>query len=261
MRVCGSKRTFSVFFTLFLLLAFGTVASAEVDQRIYDEAGLLSESEISNLEAYAAEKSRERGVDFLLLTTNSTDGLDIMTFQGNFFDGFADASGQENAVLLTIDMGNRDYFAAGFGTAKRSLDNQRIDLLLDEISPYMAAGQYGGAFREAISTADRYMDYRPGVNPESIFLKTWFQAAVSLLLGGIIVGTMLYNSSGRNTTTPATYIDRDNTSVTRHSDRFRNKTVTRRKIPKNNNNSGGGGFGGGGMTGGGRSFSGGGRSF
>lgn len=242
------------------MMAAATAASAQTDQRIYDGAGLLSESEISNLEAYAAEKSRERGVDFLLLTTNSTDGLDIVTYQGDFFDDFADTHGQENAVLFTIDMGNRNYYVAGYGTAERTLDNQRIELLLDQVTPYMAAGQYGGAFREAISTADRYMDYRPGVNPESIFLQTWFQAVVSLLLGGIVVGTMLYNSGGRNTTTPATYIDRDNTRVVQSTDRFRNKTVTRRKIPKNNN-SGGGGFGGGGMTGGGRSFSGGGRSF
>lgn len=260
MRNGSTRKIFWVLFTFILLLGFGTVASAEVDQRIYDEAGLLSEAEISGLEAYAAEKSRERGVDFLMLTTNSTEGLDIATYQGNFFDDFADTHGQENAVLLTIDMGNRNYIVSGYGTAERNLDDQRIDQLLDQVAPYMAAGQYGAAFEETISTADRYMDYRPGVNPDSIFLQTWFQAAVSLLLGGIVVGTMLYNSGGRNTTTPATYIDRDNTRVVQNTDRFRNKTVTRRKIPKNNN-SGGGGFGGGGMTGGGRSFSGGGRGF
>ena len=242
-----------------LMLLTGTAAFAQTDQHIFDQAGLLSDSEISDLEAYAAEKSREQGTEFLLLTTDSTEGLPIETYMGNFFDGLADETGTENAVLLTIDIGGREFYLAGFGTAERRLDNERVELVLDRITPYMVEGQYAGAFRETIETADRYMEYKPGVNPESIFFQTWFQAAVALLLGGVVVGTMLYNTGGRNTTTAATYIDRDHTRVTRDSDRFRNKTVTRRRIPKNNNS--GGGFGGGGMTGGGRSFSGGGRSF
>lgn len=249
---------------LFLLLALlvlvsGTVAFAQTDQHIYDQAGLLSDSEISDLEVYAAEKSREQGTEFLLLTTDSTEGLPIETYMGDFFDDLAEETGTENAVLLTIDIGGREFYLAGFGTAERRLDNQRVEMVLDRITPYMVEGQYAGAFRETIETSDRYMEYNPGVNPESIFFQTWFQAAVALLLGGVVVGTMLYNSGGRNTTTAATYIDRDHTRVTRDTDRFRNKTVTRRRIPKNNNSSGG--FGGGGMTGGGRSFSGGGRSF
>ncbi|WP_230321290.1 TPM domain-containing protein [Planococcus salinarum] len=255
----GNLKMLSMFLLLsILLLANGPATFAEIDQHIYDEAGLLSEEETSDLEAYAAEKSREQGADFLLLTTNSTDGLPIETYMGNFFDDLADESGQEDAVLLTIDMGGREFYVAGFGTAETRLDNERVELVLDRVEPYMVDGEYAAAFRETIATADRYMEYRPGVNPESIFLKTWFHAAVALLLGGGIVGTMLYNSGGRVTTTAATYIDRDHTRVTKDSDRFRNKTVTRRKIPKNNKS--GGGFGGG-MTGGGRSFSGGGRGF
>ncbi|WP_422122517.1 TPM domain-containing protein [Planococcus sp. X10-3] len=242
-----------------LLLVNGPIVFAQIDQRIYDEAGLLSEQEISDLEAYAAEKSQEQGADFLLLTTDSMDGQTFEMYMGDFFDDLADASGQENAVVMTIDMGSREFYVAGFGTAETRLDNERVELVLDRVEPYMVDGEYAGAFRETVSSADRYMEYRPGVNPESFFLKTWFHAAVALLLGGGIVGSMLYNSGGRVTTTPATYIDRDHTRVTRDSDRFRNKTVTRRKIPKKDNS--GGGFGGGGMTGGGRSFSGGGRGF
>ncbi|MFD1032361.1 TPM domain-containing protein [Metaplanococcus flavidus] len=259
MRVNNLKSVFAALLIFIFLLVTGSTAFAQIEQRIYDEAGLLSEGEISDLETYAAEKSREQGADFLLLTTDSTGGRPIETYMGDFFDEIADTSGQENAVVMTIDMGSREFYVAGFGTAETRLDNERAELVIDQSAPYMAAGEYGDAFREMASNAVRYMEYRPGVNPESIFLQTWFHIAAALLLGGVVVGSMLYNSGGRNTTTPATYIDRDHTRVTRDSDRFRNKTVTRRKIPKNNNS--GGGFGGGGMTGGGRSFSGGGRGF
>lgn len=260
MRKTVLKANVLILLLTFLVLLTGTAAFAQTDQHIYDQAGLLTESEISDLEAFATEKSREQGSEFLLLTTDSTEGLPIIDYMGNFYDDLADDTGTENAVLLTIDIGGREFYLAGFGNARTRLDNERVEMVLNRITPYMAEGQYAGAFRETIETADRYMEYKPGVNPESIFLQTWFHAAVALLLAAGIVGTMLYNSGGRNTTTAATYIDHDNTHVTRDSDRFRNKTVTRRRIPKNNNN--GGGFGGGGgTTGGGRSFSGGGRSF
>lgn len=244
---------------LLALLAGGWSASAQ-EGLIYDEAGLLSSEEASELETLAENYGAEQGVDFLFLTTTSTGGQSIEGYMGDFFDERADATGREDAVLLTIDIGAREVYLAGFGTAERTLDSERIDLVLDRIMPEMQSADYGGAFRDTVVTSSRYMDYRPGVNPESIFLKTWFHLGVALLLAGGIVGTMLYNVGGKVTTTPGTYIDRDHTRVRDQGDRFRNKTVTRRKVPQNKG--GGGGFGGGGgMTGGGRSFSGGGRSF
>lgn len=245
---------------LFILIGPVTTASAEVDQRIYDEAGLLSTEEKAELEALAAEHSAKHGADFLFLTTEDSRGL-ITKFMGDFFDDWAEEHQQEDAVVLTIDIGSRDVYLAGFGTAQRTLDNQRIDMVLDRIMPYMRSGDYGGAFGKTVETSSRYMEFRPGVNPENIFFKTWFQAAIALLVGGIVVGIMVYNSGGRVTTTSRTYIDDANTRVRHRQDRFRNKTVSRRKVQKSSGGGGGGGFGGGGTTGGGRSFSGGGRSF
>lgn len=257
----GNKRAPLLLMMLFFMLfAGGSAVSAETDQHIYDNAGLLNEAEIRELEALAAEHSEKHGTDFLFLTTSSTDGLPITTYMGNFFDTWAEENNQENAVLLTIDIGSRQVYLAGFGTAETSLDNQRVDMVLDRIMPYMSAGDYGGAFRETVTTASRYMEFRPGVNPENIFFKTWFQAVAALLLAGVIVGSMVFNAGGRVTTTARTYFDGNKTRVRSSHDRFRNKTVSRRRIPKSNN-SGGGFGGGGGMTGGGRSFSGGGRSF
>ncbi|MBT2583446.1 TPM domain-containing protein [Planococcus sp. ISL-109] len=243
-----------------LLVIGGFSASAQTGELIYDEAGLLTEAEAQELEALAKDYGEEQNVEFLFLTTNSTEGQSIERYMGDFFDERADSTGQEAAVLLTIDIGSREVYLAGFGTAERTLDAERIDLVLDRIMPEMQRDDYGGAFRDTVVTSSHYMEYRPGVNPESIFLKTWFHVTIALLLAGGIVGAMLYNVGGKVTTTPGTYIDRDHTRVRSQDDRFRNKTVTRSKVPQNKGG-GGGGFGGGGMTGGGRSFSGGGRKF
>jgi uncharacterized protein len=250
---------------MFCLLLFfigigGTAASAAVEQRVYDNANLLTGSEIAELEAVAAEHSRKHGTDFLFLTSEEQAPFFIVDYMGDFFDTWAVENGQENAVLLTMNIATRDVYLAGFGTAETTLDNQRVNMVLDRIIPDMQRGDYAGAFRETVTTSSRYMEFRPGVNPENIFFKTWFQLAVALLLGGIVVGSMLYNSGGRVTTTAGTYFDGDNSRVTGKLDQFRNKTVSRRRVPKKSSG-GGGGFGGGGVTGGGRSFSGGGRKF
>lgn len=256
-----SVKTPILFFVMLIFMAIGTAtAYAEADRHIYDEANVLSEAETVELEALAAEHSRKHGVDFLLYTSSNTEVYYIYDYMGDFFDKWAEENNQENAVLLTINNETREVYLAGFGTAQRSLDNQRIELVLDRIMTEMRADDYGGAFRTTVETASRYMEFRPGVNPESIFFKTWFQLAIALVLGGVVVGIMLFNSGGRITTNAGTYFDGNHTKVTNKQDRFRNKTVTRRQVPKKTGG-GGGGFGGGGTTGGGRSFSGGGRSF
>ncbi|WP_106532371.1 TPM domain-containing protein [Planomicrobium soli] len=253
------KMPVALLLMLFFITIGGWPAFAQTDQHIMDNAGLLTESQIAELEAFAAQHSQKEGTDFLFLSTDSTGGDTIVKYMGDFFDQWAEENNQENAVLLTIDMGSREVYLAGFGTAQTKLDDSRVDLVLDRIVPNLRVGDYGGAFRKTVETSSRYMEYRPGVNPESIFLKTWFHLAVSLLLGGIVVGSMLAGVGGRVTTTSSTYIDQNNTRVRSEMDRFRNKTVSRRRVPQNKG--GGGGFGGGGTTAGGRSFSGGGRSF
>lgn len=254
-----AKALLIVCLVLLLTGISGVTAFAAVDQHIYDEANLLSESEIAELEAVATEYSQKQNADFLFLTTADEQSPDIVTYMGDFFDEWAVQNNQENAVLLTMNIATRDVYLAGFGTTETTLDDQRINLVLDRIIAEMQNGDYADAFRETVTTSSRYMEFRPGVNPENIFFKTWFQLGIALILGGIVVSFMLYNSAGRVTTTASTYVDSDHTRVTGTRDQFRNKTVSRRKVPKKS--SGGGGFGGGGSTGGGRSFSGGGRNF
>lgn len=238
----------------------GVTAFAATDQHIYDNAKLLSEPEIAELEAVAAVYSQEQDVDFLFLTSADENMPYITEYMGDFFEEWSVKNNQKDVVLLTMNIATRDVYLAGFGTAELALDNQRVDLVLDRIVPEMQAGEYAAAFSETVTTSSRYMEFRPGVNPENIFFKTWFQLGVAFLLAGGVVSYMLYNSAGRVTTNASTYFDGNNTRVTATVDQFRNKTVSRRQVPKKSSG-GGGGFGGGGTTGGGTSFSGGGRKF
>lgn len=259
------KLKLTVMLSLFFLcmLTMGKMVDAsESSQHIYDFANLLTETEKEELENFTEEYNGVRDVEFLLLTTNDTEGKGIVTYMGDFFDQWADDTGQENAIVFTIDIDKRDLYLSGFGTGKTYLDNERIDMVLDQITSHMIDGNYIEAFRDTVMISSEYMEYRPGVSPENILFKWWFQVAISVILAAVIVGVMAYNSGGRVTTNTRTYFDQTNSRMNSKRDRFRNKTVTKRRKPSNNKKSGGGGgFGGGGTTGGGRSFSGGGRSF
>ncbi|WP_255223025.1 TPM domain-containing protein [Paenibacillus sp. 7541] len=92
---------------------------------------------------------------------------------------------------------------------------------------------------------------------DSIFNNIWVQIGISVVIGGVVVGLMLYNAGGRVTVNGRTYENSSVSGVRARRDQYLHTTTTKRKIERNNN-SGGGGFGGGGggRTSGGHSHSG-----
>ncbi|WP_342567519.1 TPM domain-containing protein [Psychrobacillus sp. FSL K6-4046] len=251
------KKYSILFIALFLLLLpIGLTEAADTKQRVFDEAGLLSASEIEALEKLSSEYSEKNETDFVFLTTDGADDKGLDTYVEDFADRTGIGYGKHNgsAAIVGIDMASRDVVLRGFDKAKEYLDDQRMDLLRDKITPSLSVGNYYEAFSDFILTADKYMEYNPGVNPESILFKWWFQLGASLALGGIIVGMMAFNSGGRVTVNSRTYFEENNSRINSKRDVFVNQTVSKVKKPTNNNN--GGGSSGGGVTSGGRSFSG-----
>lgn len=243
-----------------LLLAGGFApVHAASEKLVYDHAGLLTPDEIGRLAAQSAELGKERETEFIIITLNGTDGKDIVDYVADFYDETAPGYDRPhgNAAILAIDMKERDVFLAGFKKAETYLDSERLDRIRQKITPKLSAGDFYGAFSSFLELSHEYMGYRPGVNPENILFKTWFQLAVSIGLATVVVGIMAINSGGRVTVNAQTYLDGSRSRVVSKTDRFVNQTVTKTKIQKSSS-SGGGGFGGGGggITRGGHSFSG-----
>lgn len=253
------KRTVA-FFILFFFMAIN-ITFADV-QRVYDEAGLLTEEEVANLEQQAAAYFEKWDTDFIIVTTESTEGKGIRQYLQDFSDKLWGEFNREedNMAIITVDIGDRWVDLAGFGRAEKRIDNKRADHIRQELTPYLSDENYYEAFQVFMEMADEYMRTFPGVNPNSIFFNTLFQLAVSLGLAGIIVFFMAYHSGGKVTVTSTTYLDRNQSRVIRKRDRYLRKSVTRMKKPSSNSRGGGGGGGfrggGGGVTRAGRSHSG-----
>lgn len=262
--------TKTVIFSLILLFlspiftAHISVATESDKQRIFDEANLLTDAEIARLEKTAQYYSEKRETDFIIIT-QADPGKDMEKFLDDFYDeqglGFDKSHG--NTAMLGIDMKNRDVVLQGYYKAETYLNQQRIDQILDQIAPDLSDENYDVAFDSFIKIVDKYMDYRPGVNPENPFYKTSVQFMLAIGLGIVIVFSMAYHTKPKMTTTARTYRDTERTKVLQKRDRYIRTTVTKRRKPKQSSGGGGSGrsSGGYGRTSGGHSRSSGRRKF
>ncbi|MGE5703742.1 MAG: TPM domain-containing protein [Clostridia bacterium] len=242
------------FFAVIFAFPWNEVTAAGLKQLVYDEAGLLTQEEVDELNTMANQIGAGRETDIIIVTSPNTENVDVMKMTQDFYDEHAPGYDKPhgNAVILALDMKNREVYLAGFYKAKTYLDDQRLEQIREKISPDLTSGNYLNAFQTYIETVDNYMGFRPGVNPDNLFFNGWFQMAVSLLIGGIIVGMMVIRSGGRVTVNERTYEDAGTSGVLDSRDQYLHTTVTKQKIEKNNSS----GSGGGGTTSGGHSHSG-----
>jgi uncharacterized protein len=188
-------------------------------------------------------------------------------------------------------MNDRFIWIQGYGLAETYIHSKRIDKIYEAMEGPMGDGDYVEAFATYIKKSAAYMEDDTDLNwdhdysassPQSgdayydyygdgrndLWTSWWFQLIVSLILGGVIVGTMAYHSSGKMTTGGYTYMDRNHSGLIGRRDQYLRTRVTRVRRPKENttiSHGKGGGFNAGGFRGGvssgGRSHSSGGGRF
>lgn len=256
-----SSAVLVILFFLSVYLAIPTqMAAAAVEEKtlIYDDANLLTQEEYDELTTMANKYGAKRETDIIIITSNNPDNVDVVKMTEDFYDeqapGYDKSHG--NAVILTMDMRNRDVYLAGFYKAETYLDDGRLDKIRNKITPYLSDGNYKVAFEKYIKTSYKYMGFEPAVNPDNILFNIWFQLGGALALGGIVVGSMAYRSGGRVTVNRRTYEDASTSGIIDHQDQYIRTTVTKTKIEKSSGGGSGGGGGGGGTTSGGHSHSG-----
>lgn len=303
----GLRRTFLFCFLMGMLLAIilpgtGSALAAEAEgnaKRVYDEAGILTQEEISLLEDMCLTYGEDAEVEIFILTHNDPNTV----YPERYIEDFEDLLPVGDRVYFLYDMARSEIFMEGYGKAETYIHSRRIDVILDTVFDDMKAGNYYDAFETYITMSADYMkddselnwdhnynlqdlpsgsssdpakdDYIRHQNeydydryydkPESVLTKVWFQLAASLAIGGITVGIMAYNSGGRMTAKGSDYLDVKRSGLIGRRDVYIRTRVTRIRRPTNNTNntSGRGGFNSGGFRGGvssgGRSHSSGGR--
>jgi uncharacterized protein len=294
----------AILFTFISLVIVSPVVAAasepETGRFVYDDADLLSDSEISDLEEMCTTYGEQAGIEIYILTHDDPSAPYVETYIENFEDQLPVG----DRVYIALDMQTRDVFMEGYGTAETYIHSKRIAEMIDKITPDLSDGNYYDAFATYIQMSAGYMsddselntdhDYTANTPQSSnssasnydatwpseynstsysstgnqvtnILSNVWVQLLISVIIGAITVGVMAYNSGGRMTVSGNNYMDQNHSGLIGRRDDYIRTTVTRIRKPENNNNAGRGGFnaGGfrGGMSGGGRSHSSGGGKF
>lgn len=287
-----------VLLTLFILLSLflpfiqSIKVNASIDSpKVYDYYQLFSDNELEELEDLLNLYTAEGKVDIVVITTDNLDGKSKQTYMEDFYDnaslGYDKEFGDAVLLMLYMNPNDRSVEIQTYENSRFYVTDDRIENILDEIVPYLANGDYIKALEEYAKLVAQYMSQeaptpsknnsnynnnyynnspnsnqnttRVSNSSDDILRNPLVQLVASLILSGIVVAIMAYNSSGRITTNNRTYLNDNKSSVTGHHDIYLRTTVSRVRKPQNNDNNGG--HTGGGTSSGGHSHGGGGRSF
>lgn len=237
---------------LLILSIVGILPAAAVEQKVYDDAGLLTSPEITSLQLSAASLAQKHEMDVVIVTTNDNQGKGSMAYADDFYDynGFgygADHSG----VLLLIDMEDRKVWMSTTGEAIRYFTDERIQTITDKVAGYLKEGDYGQGCKYFLRQVDSYIVQGIPANQHTVRekpttlsgrlaysarnLPIYLGAAV--LVGAVVVAILIAVNKKQNTVNSATYLDRKSFQLKQKSDRFLTTTVTKHRIQSN---SGGG---------------------
>lgn len=254
------KKIISIIVACFFLLPLFAWAEplGQGSQRVFDNARLMSKSEIDKLEGTIALLKKQYPMDFVILTSNDVQAGRSQAFADDFYDsnGFGmgdDASG----ILLLIDISNRECTVSSSGQMIRYVTDSRLNTLLDSVASHLSGGKYADAAYAALVQLSVYLaNGIPGgqynqdeqgnidryVKPKAVTLT---EAAIALLVGLLSGAALFFSVRHAYAMKGSAYkydLNKNTTvNVTGATDVFLRTQVTR--TPKASS-SGGGGIGG-----------------
>lgn len=234
-----------------LLFPHIPISAASENQNVWDYAEVFSSKELSSLEEMAQDYCKEKDYRFLVVTTTTlSDGYEYTSsydtdqdcdlYTEAFYNSIVEEYGDtyENCVILTLDLTNRYALVTGWGKLKEgSMDATRCTQVYESILDKFSDDQWFEACEKYYKTANRFIHIRSGVNPNNIFLKTWFQLILAAVIGGIIILINVIHSGGTMTVSDKTYLDDGRSKLVGKHDHYIRTSVHRTKRESSNNSS------------------------
>lgn len=247
--------------------------AAEGNQRVFDDAGLLTESEKESLEAQVTKMRDSMKMDVVLVTTADTGGRSARQYADDFYDagGFGTRS-DHSGVLFLIDMDNREIYVSTSGTMIRFLTDDRVEMMLDHAYTDVADEDYMGAMRQLLTDTGEYFqkgipggqyNYDTETGAISVHRSIrWYEALLAFAVAAFCGGGACLNvkreyamkqERGRAAGFNLAYRANANFTFQDQKDVLVNSFVTQRMLPRHTGGGRGGGMGGGFGGGAGRS--------
>ena len=114
--------------------------------RVIDDAHIFSKEEIATMKEHIKRIQDDYGIDLLVFTDNSSHALAHDAYAAEFYDvngyGFGDDF-TGTVLFICMDENDRDWWTVMTGKCRQIYTPSVINMLDDNLEPYMHAGNYG----------------------------------------------------------------------------------------------------------------------
>lgn len=147
----------TLFLLCMLLILSSPLLSHASTPKIIDEAGLLEDYEVLDLEERAQTLAEKYGMDIVIVTVDSLDGKSSESYADDYFDENGYGIGpQYNGVLLLLSMEYRDWAISTCGEAIYAITDYGIQDLFSQIAGYLSEDNYYLAFSTYLDALEAY---------------------------------------------------------------------------------------------------------
>lgn len=257
-----------------LTVLVSPMSAIAVPPKIVDDAGLLNDIEISNLEKRAQELADRYDMDIVIVTVDSLNGKSSEAFADDYYDSNGYGMGSDySGVLLLLSMEYRDWTISTCGETIYALTDYGVQDLFSQIAGYLSQDQFYLAFCAYLDALEPYLlaysegspidgdaeqydgpgTYIPGTQDDIVYYEpvrdfTWYAKKVILgfAVGVVAAGIVLLVMRGQMNTAKAqrgaaSYMLSNTYRVGLHSDIFLYSQIS--KVRKSENTSSGSGGG------------------
>ena len=238
------KKLFSLFLVVLLCISLAVCAfAADNTGFVYDDAGLLTESETAALTKKLAEVSRQYEAQIIVHTVSSVPYGDVDRYLEDWYDSNLFGYGADrDGVLLLLCMDTRDYRILSNGYAGYAIDPATIDAIGEAIVSDLSDGEYYDAFEafaeECAYYLDGYINGFPFDFGKNAIICLIIGVVISMIVSAVLKGQL---KSVRKQDAAGNYVRSGSMNVTVHNDFFLYRTVSRSKKESSSSRSSGGG--------------------
>ncbi|MCL2230179.1 MAG: TPM domain-containing protein [Treponema sp.] len=250
------KTKFVILYLIISILIFAVPVFSQ--DRVVDNAGLLSESDKERLQNKITALSSMYNMDLIIVTERSIGNESPMNYAENFFtvNGYGIGDNRDGCLFLNVT-GTRDIWATTSGRAIRILNDTALDKVLDDAAKNLKADNHYGAYHSFLANWEEFLILESKDRNYNIIQKNNVYVIIGIWVFafGIALIVIMHWKRQMNTaigqTHAAAYIVPGSLSFTEKKDRFLYSTVTKVKREKDSTS----------RSGSGRSFGGGGRRY
>ena len=242
------KKIISLFILALLSINISISASAEYEMPpVIDEAGYLTESEISELTDRLLDIREKYNFDVAIYTEASMSGVDAMNTADDIFDylGYGAGDGADG-MLLYISDNPREYWFTTHGYGMTAFNDNGLAYLEKKILPSLKKDNYYEAFSSYVDHAEELLEMAKNGEPfnkKQHSTKFVIFVIIGALLIPLLVGFIMMNNKLKKMKTAVKqdyagyYIKPGSMNITYARDLFMYSTINRTEKQKSSSSS------------------------